>query len=110
MKKIVLFTALLFLTGCFGGPTFDASSEQAMEASLEEMGQELSQEERSRLGKAVMYFAIGGKDGLKNMMANAFSGNTIDPEQMMGDNMAQLDGLTAEEIMEKHREAVASGK
>ena len=108
MKKIVLFAAFLFLTGCFGGPTFDASSEKAMKESLGEISEEMSREDRALLQKAVMYFAIGGKNGLKSIMSNAFAGKTMDPEQLMGENMAELDGLTGEEILEKYQQAVAN--
>jgi sugar phosphate isomerase/epimerase len=96
MKKIVyLFVALaltLTLAAC-GAPTIDASSEEAMKASVEEMTKDMTEAEKMEFGMAIM--AVSMKAGMSNMS---------NPEEADAAVKEALDGKTAEEIIAMSKE------
>ena len=105
MKKLLLVTIIVLLTGCFGAAKFDASSEDTIKESTQKIVDGLSEEQHEEFKKAIMYFTIGGKSGLMSMMSAAFSGKSPDvaAEAMLSVNLKSIDGLTGEQIIEKYR-------
>ncbi|GAA4356084.1 DUF6694 family lipoprotein [Kangiella marina] len=96
MKKftylLVAFAMTLFLTAC-GAPTIDASSEQAMKESVEEMTKDMTEAEKTEFGMAIM--AVTMKVAMQNM------GNPEKAEEAVQD---ALDGKTVEEVIEMSKE------
>ena len=96
MKKIInLLTVLAFaliLTAC-GAPTIDASSEKAMQESMEEITKDMTEAEKTEFGMAIM--AVSMKVAMSNM------GN---PEKAEEAVQEALDGKTAEEVIEMSKE------
>lgn len=105
LKKIFLACFVLAISGCFGPAKFDASSEDSIKDSTKRIVGSLSDKNRKEFQKALVYFSIGGKDGLDSMMSTALSGNSLDvtKEAMLAANLKEIDGLTGEEILEKYR-------
>ena len=96
MKKItyllIACAKTLLLTAC-GAPTIDASSEQAMQESMEEITKDMTEAEKTEFGMAIM--AVSMKVAMSNM------GNPEKAEEAVQD---ALDGKTAEEIIEMSKE------
>ncbi|WP_223579720.1 DUF6694 family lipoprotein [Kangiella taiwanensis] len=96
MKKItyllIACAMTLLLTAC-GAPTIDASSEQAMQESMEEITKDMTEAEKTEFGMAIM--AVSMKVAMSNM------GNPEKAEEAVQD---ALDGKTAEEIIEMSKE------
>lgn len=96
MKKIsyllIACAMTLFLTAC-GAPTIDASSEQAMQESMEEITKDMTEAEKTEFGMAIM--SVSMKVAMSNM------GN---PEKAEEAVQEALDGKTAEEIIAMSKE------
>lgn len=106
MKKTILAIFLAIALPACTESTLDTSSENTLVASIEKISKSLTASEREELGKAVMYFSMGGPDGLEKMFAAAFNG--IDPEQaattMLASNIKTIHGMTGEQILERYRD------
>jgi len=96
MKKItyllIACAMTLLLTAC-GAPTIDASSETAMQESMEEITKDMTEAEKTEFGMAIM--AVSMKVAMSNM------GN---PEKAEEAVQEALDGKTAEEVIEMSKE------
>lgn len=105
MKTTVVLFMLVFLSGCFGPEKFDATSEETIKESSQEIMQELSPGKKKEFQKALMYFSIGGKAGISSIMRRAFSGDAVgmSNEAQFNLNLQVIDGLTGGEIISKHQ-------
>lgn len=105
MKNIILACFVLVLSGCFGPAKFDSSSENSIKESTKKIVESLPEASRQEFQNALMYFSIGGEDGMKAMMGAAFSGKSSDiaSEAIFSANLKVIDGLTGEEILKKFR-------
>jgi hypothetical protein len=105
MNKIVPTCLVLLLSGCFGPAKFDSSSDASIKESTKQIVESLPETNREEFQKALMYFSIGGADGLKAMMGAAFAGKSSEStnETMMVANLTVIDGLTGEQILGKYR-------
>lgn len=108
MKYLASLFLMLLLTGCFGPTKLDTTTEETLKSSLQDIRDELSPAEQTKLAKAVGYFSMGGMEGLGKILGSAFTGDDIDPEQMVHDNLSKLDGLTGQEILARYDEAVTA--
>lgn len=105
MKKMLLALSLTaLLAGCFGEPTFDASNETTIKESSQKMAESMTEAQAKEFGSAIVYFTMGGSDGLKNMMRASMSDNSgATTDAMLALNIKAIDGLTAEEIVKKYK-------
>ncbi|NVK23752.1 MAG: hypothetical protein HWE10_02385 [Gammaproteobacteria bacterium] len=111
MRKLLLPLLLLSLTGCFGPAKFDATNDTTIKESTNLLTESLTEEQREKFQKAMMYFSIGGQEGFKSMMAGAFKGEAKpDPELTVAVNLKSLHDLTAEQILAKYDESLAEDK
>ena len=97
----VLMGAVLGLTlaaGCGGEPTFDATSDATMKASIERMSAGLSPQDRLRFLRGAMgpTMRAAARSGVRGQSAAAH------------ESARSLHGLTAREIMAKGDEAAAA--
>ncbi|TOP28828.1 hypothetical protein CGH20_15845, partial [Vibrio parahaemolyticus] len=61
MRTTILAVALATtLTGCFGPNKLDATSEQSIKSSIQELRKELAPEKADKFGKAITYYSVGG--------------------------------------------------
>jgi hypothetical protein len=98
---VLMSSSLLFLAGC-GAPRFDASSDAAVDASMDRLSQGMSQEDKDKFGLAVA--ALTMTDGLKSAVGALVSqveapSGTDKPETVKTEMFKPLDGLTAAEIV-----------
>jgi hypothetical protein len=94
--RALLSTSLLFLAGC-GAPRFDASSDAAVDASMERLSNGKTQEEKEKFGQAVT--ALTMMNGLSTAF-DALTGQVpATPGAVKADLFKPLDGLTAAEIV-----------
>lgn len=94
--------AVLFVTvsvGC-GEHRIDASSEDAMEESIEQLRQTLSDEERREFDEALDYLT---GDALADVFDAAFRGEELDGEGLISEVRGLLHGRTAPEVIETAR-------
>ncbi|SKA82616.1 hypothetical protein SAMN02745704_01585 [Paucidesulfovibrio gracilis DSM 16080] len=91
---IALLLAGLFLAACSGAPTLDASSDEALNASLTAMAEELSTEKKEQLAGSMLLLGMKG----------AFSGKEGAAV------FAEYDGWTAEELVAEGRKLAAQSK
>ena len=112
MKKLFSISLIVLLTGCFSPAKFDASNEVTIKESTQNIIDELSDEQRKEFQKALMYFTVGGSDGLKSMMGAAFSGKSskIDNEALLAVNLKTIEGLSGLEILDKHKASVEKSR
>lgn len=112
MKQIVVLSLLVFLSGCFGPEKFDATNEETIKESSQEIMQELSSRKKNEFQKALMYFSIGGKSGIASIMEKAFSGDVagMSNEAQFNLNLQVIDGLTGDEIISKHQAEIKRNK
>lgn len=105
MNKLFCFTLILLLTGCFGPAKFDASSEEAIKESTQKIVSDLSVDQHDEFKKALVYFTMGGSEGFKSMMSNAFAGKSSDTtnKAVLNINLQKINGLTGEEILTKYK-------
>jgi hypothetical protein len=96
MKKIILLGICAMLVGC-GDPSVDASSPEALEASLKEMRDELPPEDQKKLDQALLVV----------MLESAMSklGKKENPTEFT----SEMDGMTAKQIIAK-ADAIMSKK
>lgn len=104
MKKLIMLLSVVVLAACSGGPEVDASSQQAFESSVKEITQSLDKEQRPDFQRAVIYFTMGGKGGMAKLMAQAAQGDSDGADKAVMKNLQAIDGLTAEEVIEKYNE------
>jgi hypothetical protein len=64
MKKLG-FVLLMFVIGCSGKPTFDASSEEAAEASVKAMNETMTEEEKQQLTRSMFAVVMASNMGEK---------------------------------------------
>lgn len=105
MKKFILILFLAMLYGCFGPDKFESSSEESIRESTRKITQDWSIERRDEFNKAIIYFSLGGEDGLKELMNSAILGNlpSADQNAEIADKLGVIDGLTGEEIIAAYR-------
>ena len=76
MKNIlIILTALAFLSGCFGSEKFDATDELSIKESSQKVAESLPEDKREEFLKAIVYYSLGGVEGIQYMIGAAFSGN-----------------------------------
>jgi hypothetical protein len=98
---VVLSSSLLFLAGC-GAPRFDASSDAAVDESMERLSKGMSQDEKEKFGQAVT--ALTMMDGLSKAFG-VLTGQEpatpapATPGTLKADLFKPLQGLTAAEIV-----------
>ena len=97
MRILVTILVALAIGGC-GKPTVDASSEEAMAASIEEMKSGMTPEERAEFEKAAQVVLMSEVD-IKGMMQAALRGEELDSDEMIDDMKGRLDGMTADDIV-----------
>ena len=90
MRYVLLALVALLVAGC-GEQRFDATSEETVKASIEQMGKNLSQEDKVRFARGIMGSAIGP----------AFQAAMTKDSAHSGDLTKSLHGLTAKQIMER---------
>lgn len=89
---------ILLLTAC-GGPTIDASSDEALERSVEEVRSSLPVDQRKKFDDALRTIAFEEVD-VAGMFATAMSGGEMpDPDVTARAVRAKLDGKSASEIL-----------
>lgn len=95
--KTLMMTLMfaLLLVGC-GKATIDASSQEALEASVEEIGEELDAQQKQAFQQAVITIAM---DHSTRAISSAMSGEQVDQAQMERDMLDALDGKTASEVI-----------
>ncbi len=96
MKKFIYLLVVVgfsFVLAACGAPTIDASSEEAMKASMEEVTKDMTEAEKAEFGAAMM--AVSMKVAMENMS---------DKEKAEEAMKEALDGKTAEEIIEMSKE------
>ncbi len=90
MRRVLLVAIAVAFAGC-GEQRFDATSEETVKASIEQMGKSLSQEDKVRFARGIMGSAIGP----------AFQAAMTKDSAHSGDLTRSLHGLTAKQIMER---------
>lgn len=98
MKTVRSFFAVLLLvilTGC-GGPTIDASSQVALEISLERVAQSLSVEKRAEFGEA---FGIVTMNALGLDQISFLQQSSLDRDQLEEKMRQAIHGKTASQII-----------
>lgn len=109
MKRIIVIAVFIFLGGCFGPGELDVTNEATINSSSERISDSLSADQKEEFGKAIVYFSMGGADGLSNIMSSAFSGDLdADPSTMMLTNLRSINGLTGVAILEKYHNSIES--
>ena len=88
MRRIVTIALMILALGLMAcdQPTVDGSSQEAFEASIQEMGEDLSNEEKMELSTAMLTILNQEMDGL-------MAGERSDP-------LMRFDGMTADEVIE----------
>lgn len=97
LLSAVLITFLL--SGCFGPKTFNASSEEAMKASVTAIMDELPKDKHEQFQSALMYFSLG-----RDVAEKGLFGNLPTSDAAFLANVQVLDGLTGDEILTKYDE------
>lgn len=96
MKKtiyLIIVASFAFLLSACGAPTIDASSEEAMQESMEEVTKDMTEAEKTEFGMAFMQVSM-----------KVAMGNMSDPEKAEEALKEALDGKTAEDIIEMGKE------
>ncbi len=107
MKQLVLSIFMAFLLAGCGEPTLDASSEESIKSSVQKMSNSMAEPDKEVFNKAIMYFSVGGKQGVSQIIGAAFSGVEIDTNSMITQNLKVVDGLTGGEILKKYQKEKA---
>ena len=89
MRYVLLALVAVLVAGC-GEQRFDATSEETVKASIEQMGKNLSQEDKARFARGVM----------GAMMKSAFRSATKKKVASPAEVARPLHGLTATQIMQ----------
>jgi len=108
MKKILLFSLFIFLSGCFGPTKFNSLDESKISDSTQKILSELSEEQQKEFQDAITYFSFGGKSGLGQLFGMALTGNVTEKtaENLLINNLKAIDGLTGEQIIDKYHSTV----
>jgi hypothetical protein len=93
---VLLSSSLLFLAGC-GSPRFDASSDAAVDASMERLSKGMTQEEKEKFGQAVTTLTM--INGLSTAFDTLTGQGPATPATVKTELFKPLDGLTAAEIV-----------
>ncbi len=91
--SVFVVTALVLLGGC-GGPTIDASSDEALKQSIENVRQALSDSERAKFDEAISILALSQID-MKTLLADGVLGSG----SLEGKVRQSLDGKTGEQVI-----------
>ena len=111
MYKLLLSLVFIFgLSGCFGPPTFDATNDDTIKKSISSMNEGLSEDKKEKLKNAIMYFSIGGMEGLNSLMADSLKGQGNNAELAISVNLQSIHSLTVEEILAKYDVVLAEKK
>lgn len=112
MKKLLIPLAFITLSGCFGPAKFDSTDQSSIQASTQAIIESLPESDRPEFKKAIMYYSIGGKEGLSSMLGAAFTGadKALTKESLIAANLSSLDGLTGQEILSRYRNQIESNK
>lgn len=110
--SLLLILGAVSLTGCGGGNddpatmTVDASSEKALDKSVQRIADQLYGEKKEEFLIAVETIqGNAGMDLVSDFMQGDIPGNTIEASmQMQGNLREKLDGKTADEIIEISKE------
>ncbi|HCE2429458.1 TPA: hypothetical protein NGU10_001507 [Vibrio parahaemolyticus] len=109
MRTAILAVAIATtLTGCFGPNKLDATSEQSIKSSIQELRKDLAPEKADKFGKAITYYSIGGSEGFKRLFS--LEKNNEQPSEFVVSNLKKLDGLTAEQILDKYEDDIEQDK
>lgn len=105
MKYLIPIILTLSLTACFGPEKFDSTSQESIKNSAELLSKELPEKDKEDFKNAILYYSMGGDNGFKELMKSHFSDNEteIDSGARVIENLMVLNGLTAEEILNKYR-------
>lgn len=106
LRALVLWAAVLSLAACFGPAKFDASSEQSIQRSGAKMAESIPEGKREEFAAALMYFTLGGPGGEMSIFSTLLSGKP----QSLTVNLQAIHGLTADEIIAKHQQAMLEHK
>lgn len=96
--SIAVIPLAIAISGC-GEPTIDASSADALEETTDEVRESLSESQRSEFDSALEELVLSEFD-----LADAMSAD-FNPEQAGLDIMAELDGMTGEEVLAEAEQA-----
>ncbi|SKA84034.1 DUF6694 family lipoprotein [Desulfobaculum bizertense] len=106
MKKLLAaLLCTLALVGCFGGPTIDGSSKENFEKSTDAIMETLDADQRAEFSKALKIVAFSSIDFGK-VFQGALDGK-MPSETML---YKELDGLNAQEVIEKAQQIMDSKK
>ena len=97
--------SVVLLAGCLPVAKFNATDEVTIKESIKKVSDSLPEGQRAEFADAVTYFAIGGTNGLRSMIADAFSGKASEAktETTITVNLQSIHGLNGEEILAKYR-------
>lgn len=109
MKKFLAIASLALITGCIGEPDLDASSKESIKTSIKEMREDLPAEKQEAFESAILYFSLNGTGAPKSLMEMATLAKAKS-DSFLVDNLSPLDGMSANEIMEKHTAIIASAQ
>ena len=98
-QTLALLACIFLLFGC-GEPTFDASTDEAMEASMDRMKQDMSPEQKKEFEEAAQVLFWEEVD-LGPMMQTASRGEEFDTSGIMTKFKQAFDGMTADQIIAK---------
>lgn len=112
MKKTVIICLAFTLCGFSSQIKFDSSSETSIKQSTKEIVDSLEGNNRKEFEMALLYFSVGGKSGFKEMMEAALAGDSKDNinKEVLANNLKSIDGLTAEQILEKYRLSLGNNR
>ena len=97
MRTLKIIVLALILAAC-GEPKIDASTEESMKSSMEQIKARMTTEERAEFEKAAQVVLMTEVD-FKEMMQAALRGEEFDSEQVASDMKNRLDGMTAADIL-----------
>jgi hypothetical protein len=105
-------TICLFITlaavAC-SSPRIDTTSDETMKTSIERVRSSLPEEKRAKFDEAVGIIGMSNID-IAGAMADAMAGKKPNPERMIGDAKAALNGKTADEIIAAADKIIAERK
>lgn len=101
MKKLAAVCLVLFLAGCGGASTLDTSSDEALQASIEAMGEGKTQEEKEQLAASMMTLVMK-EGGMQKMFEASMSGGNAPPT---ADLFKSMHGKTAQQIINEAKAA-----
>jgi hypothetical protein len=108
MRSLALssvFALNLVLCGCNSAPRLDTSSEAAIDASLEKMNAELTDEKRQELERSIAILTLPRVNQNQTSITSALTADA--PPISRTDVYQPLNGKTAEEIIQQARPSLA---